>query len=582
MWKLDQLADGSYRLAAKAGGLALTWRCVKEARGTGVASATVQRRRRATLGRSLHAVKFEIFDMKNHPALICLRSLALPGLVALFTTPALAEVKLASPFTSHMVLQCDAKVPVWGTAESGELVTVEFAGQKKSVTADASGNWRVELKPMKPSAESRSFQVTGSKTAQPIKLDDVLVGEVWLASGQSNMEFSMSKKVKYFSGVTNEDAEIAAANYPLIRMFTGAAAKIYAPTNAVGGEWKVCTPETAPAFSAVGYFFARDLQREIKVPVGIITEAFGGSTAEAWIRRETLATDPQLKPILDHFDAAVESFRTNPPPVVAPPRSEDVSATNAAPAGRSRNRAPRDPVQDQHSATVLFNGMIAPVIPYAIRGAIWYQGESIVGGASGIALYPHMQATLVRDWRKLWGEGDFPFYIVQLAEQDAASNSPLVREAQATILKLPNTGMAVTTDIGERKNVHPKNKQDVGDRLARIALAKAYGHKIEFSGPAYESMKIEGGAIRVTFSHAVGLMAKDGALKWFTIAGADGKFVPAEAKIDGQTVVVSSPDVAAPVAVRYAWVNFPDGGHLYNAAGLPAAQFRSDAPKLKL
>jgi sialate O-acetylesterase len=366
-------------------------------------------------------------------------------------------------------------------------------------------------------------------------------------------------------------------------MFTGAAAKTYAPQNTVGGSWQVCSPETAPAFSAVGYFFARDLQREIKVPVGIITLAFGASTAEAWIRRETLTNDPQLKPMLDHFDAAVEAFKTNPPPVVAAPRSEDVSATNAAPAGRRRaGGAPRDPVQDQHNATVLFNGMIAPVIPYAIRGAIWYQGESIVGGAAGRALYPHVQATLVRDWRKLWDEGDFPFYIVQLAGQEADSNNPLVREAQATILQLPNTGMAVATDIGERKNVHPKNKQDVGDRLSRIALAKIYGHKIEYSGPVYESMKIEGGTIRVTFSHADGLTAKDGALKWFTIAGADGKFMLADAKIVGKTVVVSSPDVAAPVAVRYAWVNFPDGGHLYNAAGLPTAQFRTDAPKFKL
>jgi sialate O-acetylesterase len=239
-------------------------------------------------------------------------------------------------------------------------------------------------------------------------------------------------------------------------------------------------------------------------------------------------------------------------------------------------------VQDQHNATVLFNGMINPVIPFAIRGTIWYQGESIVGGDAGIALYPHVQATLIRDWRKLWGEGDFPFYIVQLAGQEAASNSPRVREAQATVLSLPNTGMAVTTDIGEAKNVHPKNKQDVGDRLACIALANVYGHKIEFSGPTYASIKIEGGTIRVKFSHADGLVARDGTLKWFSLAGADGKFVPAEAKIDGKTVVVSSPEVPAPVAVRYAWVNFPDGGQLYNTAGLPAAQFRSDAPKLSL
>jgi sialate O-acetylesterase len=339
------------------------------------------------------------------------------------------------------------------------------------------------------------------------------------------MDFSMSQKVKYFAGVTNEAAEIAAANYPLIRMFIGKAAKAYTPQSQVGGEWQVCTPETAPAFCAVGYFFARDLQREIKVPIGIIAEAFGASTAEAWIRREPLAADPQLKPMLDSFDAKVAAFRTNRPAVVAPPRSEDVNATNTvvagagagtnrATAGRRRAAGPGDPVQDQHNATVLFNGMIQPVIPYALRGAIWYQGESVVGGNAGIALYPHVQATLVRDWRALWGEGDFPFYIVQLAGQEAASNSPLIREAQATILALPNTGMAVTTDIGEQHNVHPKNKQDVGDRLSRIALANVYGRNLEYSGPRYESMAVEGDKIRLKFSHlGGGLVARDGALK---------------------------------------------------------------------
>jgi sialate O-acetylesterase len=514
-------------------------------------------------------------------------------------SPLLADVKLASPFTSHMVLQCDKPVPVWGTADAGETVTVEFAGQKKAATADAEGNWRLDLEPMKASAESRELVVTGNHQSQieNLKCDDVLVGEVWLASGQSNMDFSMSKKIKYFAGVTNEEAEIAAANYPLLRMFIGEAQKTYAPANRVGGEWKVCTPENAPAFSAVAYFFARDLQRKIKIPVGIITEAFGASTAESWIDRATMANDPKLKPLLDSFDAKVENFKTNRPAIVAPPRSEDVSATNEISAAtnsasvstnsvarrRRGNAGPRDPVQDQHNATVLFNGMINPIIPYAIRGAIWYQGESIVdANKGGIALYPHVQAALIRDWRALWGEGDFPFYIVQLAGQDAASNSPQVREAQATVLQLPNTGMAVATDIGERKNVHPKNKQDVGDRLSRIALANFYGEKIEFSGPVYESMKIEGSSIRVNFSHADGLVARDGTLKWFEIAGADGKFVSAAAKIDGNTVVVSSPDISAPVAVRYAWVNFPDGGHLYNSAGLPAAQFRSDAPKLSV
>jgi sialate O-acetylesterase len=517
-------------------------------------------------------------------------SLSLLALL-LAASPLLAGVKLASPFTSHMVLQRDMKVPVWGTADAGEKVTVEFAGQKISTTADADGKWRVNLKALKASTESRALVVTGSKTAQPITLDDVLVGEVWLASGQSNMDFSMSKKVKSFAGVTNEEAEIAAANYPLIRMFIGDAQKSYAPQNSVAGEWKVCTPENAPAFSAVAYFFARDLQREMKIPVGVVVESYGASTAESWIDRATMANDPKLKPLLDSFDAKVENFKTNRPAIVAPPRSEDVSATNSASgstnsvtgARRRRARGAADPVQDQHNATVLFNGMINPVVPYAIRGAIWYQGESIVNaGTGGIELYPHVQAALIRDWRKLWGEGNFSFYIVQLAGQEAASNSPQVREAQATVLQIPKTGMAVATDIGEAKNVHPKNKQDVGDRLARIALANVYGGKIEFSGPMYQSMKVEVGFIRVKFSHADGLVARDGTLKWFEIAGADGKFVSAGAKIDGQTVIVSSPEISAPVAVRYAWVNFPDGGHLYNSAGLPAAQFRSDALKLSV
>ncbi len=503
---------------------------------------------------------------------------AVVAVLLLSASPLLAEVKLASPFTSHMVLQRDMKMPVWGTAASGELVTVEFAGQKGSVKANAQGVWRVDLKPLKESAAGRRFTVSGSQTTQPIQLDDVLVGEVWLASGQSNMDFTVSKKVKYFSGVTNEEQEIAAANYPLLRMFTGTSAKAYEPQTRVDGEWRVCTPETVPAFSAVGYFFARDLQKKIKLPVGIVTLAFGASTAEAWIRRETMAADPQLKPMLDRFDAAVQAFRTNPPPVVAAPRSEDVSATNAAPGGRRRGGGPpRDPVQDQHHATVLFNGMINPVIPFAIRGAIWYQGESIVGGEAGRALYPRVQAALIHDWRKLWGEGEFPFYIVQLAALKSNSNHPSVREAQASVLALPNTGMAVTIDIGDPKDVHPHNKQDVGDRLARIALANVYRRKLEFSGPMYKSMKVEGRVVRLNFTHlGGGLVAKGGPLKTFVIAGVDGKFVSAEAKIEGQTVVVSSAEVTSPAAVRYAWESYPDGCNLYNADGLPAAPFRTD------
>jgi len=490
-----------------------------------------------------------------------------------------AAVQLASPFTSHMVLQRDQPVPVWGTADAGESVNVSFAGQEKGVVADAAGNWRVNLAPLAASIEGRVFRVSGSKTAEPLVLDDVLVGEVWLCSGQSNMVFTVSKSAYKWAGVTNEAQEIAAANYPLIRMFTGEAAKAYEPQARVGGEWRVCSPETVPAFSAIGYFFARDLQKELKVPVGIIALSYGASCAEAWVRREALSGDPQLRPMLEKFDAEVTAFRALPKVTAetAEVRSQDVNAV-AAP----KPKAPKDPVQDQHNATVMFNGMIAPVIPYAMRGVLWYQGESIAGGvAGGVELYPHVQTTLVNDWRALWKQGDFPFYIVQLAGQNKPSNRPEVREAQATVLALKNTGMAVATDIGEEKNVHPYNKQAVGDRLARIALANAYGKPVEFSGPRYEAMNVEaGGAIRLKFSHVSGgLVARDGGLKWFEVAGADGKFVAAEARIDGDAVVVRSAEVPEPKAARYAWVNFPDGGHLYNKAGLPAAQFRTDVVK---
>ena len=470
-----------------------------------------------------------------------------------------------------MVLQREMRLPVWGTAEPGERVTVEFAGERASATAGAGGAWRVDLPALQASDEARVLTVVGSRSAAPLRLSDVLVGEVWLASGQSNMTFPMSVKVAYYAGVTNEAEEIRVANYPKIRMFTAEATKAYEPRPAVPGTWQVCSPATVSAFSAIGYFFARDLQRVLNVPIGIVTSAYGASTAEAWIQREVLEADLEMKPMIDRFDAVVASFRLHPPPVVAAPRSEDVSAKP------KRSTGPRDPIQDQHNPTVLFNGMIHPLIPYAIRGAIWYQGESIVGGAAGRALYPHVQAALIADWRALWGEGNFPFYIVQLAGQEAESNSPVVREAQATVLQLPNTGMAVTTDIGEAKNVHPHNKQDVGDRLARIALAKTYGKAIEYSGPVYEGCSQEGSAIRVRFAHAAGgLVARGGPLNWVTIAGPDHVFVPAEATIDGATILVRSPSITEPVAVRYAWVNFPDGCNLYNTDGLPAAQFRTD------
>lgn len=495
----------------------------------------------------------------------------------LSASPLLAEVKLASPFTGHMVLQCDMKVPVWGTAEPGEIVTVEFAGQKKSATADANGNWRVNLEPMKASAESRELVVTGNHQSQiaNLKCKDVLVGEVWLASGQSNMVFPVSKSRGAPYGLINEEQEIAAANFPLIRMFTASDKKSYTPQSAVGGEWLVCDTNNVPGFSAVGYLFARNLHKELNVPIGIITVAYGASCAEAWMSRDALANDPQLKFMLDSLDENENYFRA------APTNRPAVAPLHPTPINKPRTANPRlsDPVQDQHFATVLFNGMLNPVIPYAIRGAIWYQGESICWGTRGLNLYGDVQHAMIKDWRARWGEGDFPFYFVQLPGQQNISNNPRIREEQASVLAVPNTAMAVTIDTGEAKNVHPHNKEPLGDRLTRIAFANTYGKKIEYYGPMYESMKVEGGAIRVTFSHlGGGLVAKDGALKGFQIAGDDKKFVDAGAKIDANTLVVSSAQVAAPVAVRYAWDDYPEGMgcNLYNAAGLPAAPFRSD------
>jgi sialate O-acetylesterase len=340
----------------------------------------------------------------------------------------------------------------------------------------------------------------------------------------------------------------------------------------VSGEWKVCSPETVPGFSAVGYLFARDLQQALKVPVGVLTVAYGASTADAWLPRPAFAADPELKPILDRFDTLEEFYKTHPGAMAAdaPPGPQTINARPPRPGPM------RDPVQDQHEPTVLFNGMLHPVIPYAIRGAIWYQGESIVGGKAGIQNYPHVMETLVTQWRRLWGEGDFPFYAVQLPALKNVSNNPMVREGQTKILSLPNTGLAVTIDVGDPDNVHPKDKEPVGERLSLIALANAYGKKLEYSGPLYGSMKVEGNAIRIRFTHAGGLAAKDGPLKWFQIAGAGQQFVDADAAIEGDSVVVKSDKVAAPVAVRYAWANYPFGCNLFNGAGLPAAPFRTD------
>jgi sialate O-acetylesterase len=386
------------------------------------------------------------------------------------------------------------------------------------------------------------------------------------------MAFTVSKKAASFAGMLHEDAEIAAANYPQLRIFMAEPQKSYEPQTEIRGAWKVATPENAPAFSAVAYLFGRNLLQALHEPVGMIVVAYGASTAESWISRQALSADPQTAPMVARFDELDTFYKTHPGATndQAPPGPQTINARPAKPGPL------RDPVQDQHQPTVLYNGMLHPILPFAMRGVIWYQGESIVGGKAGVALYPHVMEMLVKDWRAEWGEGDFPFYFVQLPPLKNVSNNPMVREGQQQLLALPNTGMAVTLDIGDPDNVHPKDKEPVGDRLSRLALARVYGKKIEDSGPVFAGIALDGGTIVVRFTHAEGLAAKGGALQWFQVAGADGHYVDATATIRGATVVVQSDQVAHPVSVRYAWDNYPAGANLVNAAGLPAAPFRTD------
>ncbi len=485
-----------------------------------------------------------------------------------------ADLWLPRVFSDHMVLQRDSANPLWGRASPGAQVSAEIAGKSVSATADESGRFRLDL-PALPAGGPHVLEVKAGTTR---RFQDVRVGEVWLCSGQSNMDFTVAPTAKrYFAGTTNWQEEVAKADHPEIRMFTAEWAMREDPQPEIEGEWKTCTPETVGDFSAAAYFFGRELQQSLGVPVGLITCAYGASTAEAWISAGKLADDQAFKPMLDAFGKKSIGYRDDPKAFENYGRSMEKWL-----AANKKGRAPKhpDPVQDQHNPAVLYNGMIAPIIPYGIRGAIWYQGESNVGARQQ---YPAVQRALIEDWRERWGRGDFPFYFVQLAAHKTPPTDPgnsslaSMREAQASSLALPNTGMAVAIDIGEEKDVHPRNKQDVGKRLALLALGNTYDKGVASSGPVFKMAEIDDGRVRLHFEHiGEGLMAKDGPLKQFAIAGDDRKFVWADAEIDGDMVIVHSPAVPRPAYVRYAWADNPAGANLYNSAGLPAAPFRTD------
>ena len=525
----------------------------------------------------------------------------------LWTGETFAAVRVPKLFGDGMVLQCDMAVPVWGWAKASEKVTVSFASQEKSATADKNGKWIVRLDAMPASQSPREMTVAGENT---LTFKDVLVGEVWLCGGQSNMDMPVA------GCCLNFEAEKAAATHPSIRQIEVGRVNAVTPMDdldASSDKWTACSPATVGHFTSTGYFFARDIAEALDVPVGLINDCWGGTCIERWMPPEGFrmeASVPQIKTIgrpgagdfnamarlVDSWDPTTDIGRETYGQYLVKLKKWIPTAEAALAAKRAPPPAPEPPEIGPPAGypTCLFNGMIAPVIPYAIRGVIWYQGEA--NGDEGLS-YFYKTKGLIGSWRQLWGEGDFPFYYVQLANCQRSPGfqapggdgwAPL-REAQLQSLAIPNTGMAVTIDIGETENIHPKDKQDVGKRLALWALAKTYGKDLVFSGPLYKSHTVEGDKVRITFDYAGGgLIAGQknglepvkevpgGKLKWFAIAGQDQVWHWADAVIDGETVLVSSDKVPSPVAIRYAFAMNPEGANLYNKEGLPASPFRTD------
>jgi len=480
-----------------------------------------------------------------------------------------ASVRLPAVISDRMVLQQGSPLRIWGWADPGEAVTVTFLGQKASATAGADGRWKVYLQPQ-PAGGPYKMTVAGQNK---IELTDVLLGEVWVGSGQSNMVVSVAR-------AKDPEQEIAGANYKQIRLFKVALKVASEPAGDVEGSWQLCTPEAARDFSAIGYFFSRDLHRSRSVPVGFIQSAWGGTPAEAWTSHGALEAEPALKSVFTEWEETLARY-----PVAKERYDKQLEAwTSAEKAAKAEGKPaparPRPPAGPGHQYTPsgLYNAMIAPLTPLAIRGVLWYQGEHNANKGHAL-IYRRLFQALIQDWRRAWGEGQFPFLFVQLANYETGPESawPVLRESQAKALDLAATGMAVTIDIGESHDIHPKNKQEVARRLALAAKAIAYKEQIEYSGPIFRQASREAGRLRAWFDHAgSGLAARDGgALAGFTVAGADGRFVPAEARIDGSSVIVSAAEVKEPVAVRYAWAGDPVS-NLVNKEGLPASPFRSD------
>lgn len=501
--------------------------------------------------------------------------------VSCVSVPCLAgDLSLPTVFSDHMVLQRERPVPVWGQAGPGAPVTVEFAGQKQTATAGADGKWRVDLDPLPASAEPRVLKVASNQNN--LQFSDVLVGEVWLCSGQSNMQWPLDK-------TDNAEQAIAAATNALIRLYDTPRVFAEGPRETINAKWTACSPETIKSFSGVAYHFGHKLHQDLKVPVGLLLSAWGGTRIEPWTPpcgfegidslasinqqvQKTLPASPLYKKGMADYLAGIRQWTAATEKAM---QTEDyVAAPPAFPAELILSG-------EQQTPTKLYNGMIHAHVPFAIRGAIWYQGES---NRSDGMLYVDKTQALLNGWRTLWGY-EFPFFFIQIAPYQYGSEDPEILpvfwEAQAEIVKaVPHTGMAIVSDYSTLNNIHPPNKVIPGTRLALLALANTYGKDVVATGPAFQSLERQGNRLKVAFASAKGLATRDGkAPDWFEVAGKNGPFKKAEAKIEGQSVILQSSEVAEPVAVRFAWHKLAEP-NLVNGAGLPAAAFRAgDLPK---
>ena len=512
-------------------------------------------------------------------------SLFVTLLLALANLPLHAHVKLPAIFGDHMVLQQGAPIPVWGWAESGEKITVTIAGQTATTTADSKGKWMVKLEPLTAVGQAMEMTVSGNDT---LVFKDVLLGDVWICSGQSNMGFPLEHAL-------NAATELPRANDGQFRLFRVGRKVAYEPQNDCDGKWELCTPESAAPFSAIGYFFGRELQEKHNVPVGMIGSYVGGTGAQSWTSLKGLQTEPALKSQVDEFMYTQTNFTR----LKEQYEKETLLAWKQKKAlrkGKHPNRKPMDPTDSQWMPTGLYNGMIAPLIPFTIKGVIWYQGANNMGNAME---YRTLFPAVIKDWRQQWGLGDFPFLFIQTSlwpPKGEAEYMPGIREAQLMTLKAPETGMTVSIDLGDRDNAHFKNKADLCHRLFLNAEHVAYGKDVVYSGPIFKNMQAEGSKVRVYFeytgsgliigsapSNKLGVRPAPPAatLKGFDLAGADMKFVTAQAVIDGNTVVLSNDQIQHPVAVRYGWADAPEV-NLYNKEGLPASPFRTDNLPLPL